>query len=148
MLRGAQLIPRIGINARVGAGQIPHTGRLPFPRLAILPSCVGHKYLRALVGEGVREINLISQDTTYYGMDLWQAKAGPRQPVDSSRGPTLAALLREIQKIEGEFWVRGKNSPSVELLDAPLGARSDLVWRRSMGRLVAMCLFALRVADL
>ena len=62
--------------------------------------------IRALVGEGVREINLISQDTTYYGMDLWEAKAGPRQPVDSSRGPTLAALLREIQKIEGEFWVR------------------------------------------
>jgi ribosomal protein S12 methylthiotransferase len=62
--------------------------------------------IRALVGEGVREINLISQDTTYYGMDLWQAKAGPRQPVDSNRGPTLAALLREIQKIEGEFWLR------------------------------------------
>ena len=32
--------------------------------------------IRALVGEGVREINLISQDTTYYGMDLWEAKAG------------------------------------------------------------------------
>ena len=62
--------------------------------------------IRARVDEGVREINLISQDTTYYGMDLWQAKAGPRQPVDSNRGPTLAALLREIQKIEGEFWVR------------------------------------------
>jgi ribosomal protein S12 methylthiotransferase len=62
--------------------------------------------VRALVDEGVREINLISQDTTYYGMDLWPTKAGPRQPVDSSRGPTLAALLREIQKIEGEFWVR------------------------------------------
>ena len=62
--------------------------------------------IRALVGEGVREINLISQDTTYYGMDLWEAKAGPRQPVDSSRGPTLAALLREIQQIKGEFWVR------------------------------------------
>jgi ribosomal protein S12 methylthiotransferase len=62
--------------------------------------------IRALVSEGVREINLISQDTTYYGMDLWEAKAGPRQPVDSSRGPTLAALLREIQTIEGEFWVR------------------------------------------
>ena len=61
---------------------------------------------RALVGEGVREINLISQDTTYYGMDLWDGKAGPRQPVDSTRGPTLVALLREIQQIEGEFWVR------------------------------------------
>jgi ribosomal protein S12 methylthiotransferase len=62
--------------------------------------------VRGLVGVGVREINLISQDTTYYGMDLWPEKAGPRQPVDSSRGPTLAALLRAIQEIEGEFWVR------------------------------------------
>jgi len=62
--------------------------------------------IRMLVSEGVREINLISQDTTYYGMDLWTAKAGPRQPVDSTRGPTLAALLREIQEIDGEFWVR------------------------------------------
>src|SRR6267142_1453239 len=62
--------------------------------------------IRALVGEGVREINLISQDTTYYGMDLWEAKAGPRQPVDSSRGPSLAALLRDIQQIKGDFWVR------------------------------------------
>jgi len=62
--------------------------------------------IRAVVSEGVREINLISQDTTYYGMDLWETKAGPRQPVDSTRGPTLGALLREIQKIEGEFWVR------------------------------------------
>jgi ribosomal protein S12 methylthiotransferase len=62
--------------------------------------------IRALVAEGVKEINLISQDTTYYGMDLWEEKAGPRQPVDSSRGLTLSGLLRDIQKIEGEFWVR------------------------------------------
>jgi ribosomal protein S12 methylthiotransferase len=62
--------------------------------------------LRGLVAEGVREINLISQDTTYYGMDLWSEKAGPRQLVDSSRGPTLSSLLREIQEIDGEFWVR------------------------------------------
>jgi len=62
--------------------------------------------MRRLVAEGVKEINLISQDTTYYGMDLWTAKAGPRQPVDSSRGPTLAALLREIEEIDGDFWVR------------------------------------------
>ena len=62
--------------------------------------------IRGLVSEGVREINLISQDTTYYGMDLWPEKAGPRQPIDSARGPTLSGLLREIQKIEGEFWVR------------------------------------------
>jgi ribosomal protein S12 methylthiotransferase len=62
--------------------------------------------IRGLVKEGVREINLISQDTTYYGMDLWPQKAGPRQPVDSTQGPSLSGLLREIQTIEGEFWVR------------------------------------------
>jgi ribosomal protein S12 methylthiotransferase len=62
--------------------------------------------IRGLVAEGVREFNLISQDTTYYGMDLWDEKAGPRQPVDSSRGPTLSRLLHEIQKIDGDFWVR------------------------------------------
>src|SRR5437773_1524376 len=62
--------------------------------------------IRHLAAEDVREFNLISQDTTYYGMDLWAEKAGPRQPVDSARGPTLIALLREIEKIEGDFWVR------------------------------------------
>jgi ribosomal protein S12 methylthiotransferase len=62
--------------------------------------------IHALVTEGVREISLISQDTTYYGMDLWEEKAGPRQPVDSTRGLTLAGLLREIEKIEGDFWIR------------------------------------------
>src|SRR2546426_2908870 len=62
--------------------------------------------IRALVAEGVREINLISQDTTYYGMDLWDSRAGPRQPVDSARGLTLASLLREIETIDGEFWIR------------------------------------------
>ena len=62
--------------------------------------------IRGLVAEGVREMNLISQDTTYYGMDLWSEKAGPRQPIDSARGPTLTKLLHEIQKIDGDFWVR------------------------------------------
>ncbi len=62
--------------------------------------------IRGLVAEGVREFNLISQDTTYFGMDLWDTRAGPRAPVDSSRGPTLAALLEEIEQIDGEFWVR------------------------------------------
>jgi ribosomal protein S12 methylthiotransferase len=62
--------------------------------------------IRDKVVAGVREINLISQDTTYYGMDLWEQKAGPRQPVDSSRGPTLTRLLDEIAGIDGDFWVR------------------------------------------
>jgi ribosomal protein S12 methylthiotransferase len=62
--------------------------------------------VRALVADGAKEINLISQDTTYFGMDLWEEKAGPRARVDSSRGPTLTRLLRELEKIQGEFWVR------------------------------------------
>ncbi len=61
---------------------------------------------RQLVANGVRELNLISQDTTYFGMDLWEQKAGPRQPVDSSRGPTLCRLLEELDGIDGEFWIR------------------------------------------
>jgi ribosomal protein S12 methylthiotransferase len=61
---------------------------------------------RQLIAQGVRELNLISQDTTYFGMDLWEQKAGPRQPVDSSRGPTLVRLLEELDQIEGDFWIR------------------------------------------
>lgn len=62
--------------------------------------------VRSLVREGVKEINLISQDTTYFGMDLWARKPGPRQPVDSSQGPTLVRLLDELATIEGDFWIR------------------------------------------
>jgi len=62
--------------------------------------------VRGLVAGGVKEINLISQDTTYFGMDQWDEKAGPRQPVDSGRGPTLVRLLDELAGIEGEFWIR------------------------------------------
>ena len=62
--------------------------------------------VRGLVAEGVKEISLISQDTTYFGMDQWDEKAGPRQEVDSSRGPTLVKLLCELDKIEGDFWIR------------------------------------------
>ena len=61
---------------------------------------------RRLVAEGVRELNLISQDTTYFGMDRWEEKAGPRALVDSSRGDSLTYLLRELNKIEGDFWIR------------------------------------------
>ena len=63
--------------------------------------------VEALVKSGVREINLISQDTTYFGMDQWEGKRPtPSSPVDSTRGESLSTLLREINKIEGDFWVR------------------------------------------
>jgi ribosomal protein S12 methylthiotransferase len=65
------------------------------------------KEVEALVKSGVKEINLISQDTTYFGMDQWEGKRPtPSSPVDSSRGESLTTLLREINKIEGDFWVR------------------------------------------
>lgn len=61
---------------------------------------------RQLVREGVKEINLISQDTTFFGMDTWEQRPNPRTPVDSSRGTALTTLLRQLNAIEGEFWIR------------------------------------------
>ncbi len=61
---------------------------------------------RQLVKEGVRELNLISQDTTFFGMDTWDEKAGARTQVDSARGTALTTLLRELNAIEGDFWIR------------------------------------------
>lgn len=49
--------------------------------------------VRQLVAEGVKEINLIAQDTTSYGRDLFGA-------------PQLTALLKELVKIEGDHWFR------------------------------------------
>jgi ribosomal protein S12 methylthiotransferase len=49
--------------------------------------------VRRLVSEGVKEINLISQDTINYGVDL-----GLRQG--------LVSLLRELVKVKGLHWIR------------------------------------------
>lgn len=48
---------------------------------------------RRLAAEGVKELNLISQDTVNYGVDL-----GLRQG--------LVSLLRELVKVEGLRWIR------------------------------------------
>jgi ribosomal protein S12 methylthiotransferase len=65
------------------------------------------KEAEALVKSGVKELNLISQDTTYFGMDRWEGqRPNPRSPVDSSRGDSLASLLRALDAIEGDFWIR------------------------------------------
>lgn len=48
---------------------------------------------RKLVAGGVKEIMVIAQDTTYYGLDLY----GKRR---------LADLLRELCKIDGLEWIR------------------------------------------
>lgn len=63
--------------------------------------------VQQLVAGGVKEINLISQDTTYFGMDRWQdARPNPRSPVDSSRGESLSTLIRALNEIPGDFWIR------------------------------------------
>jgi len=70
---------------------------------------------RQLVADGVKELNLISQDSTYYGLDLRPGhranissptrfnEAASRLPEDAS---TLASLIRELNGIDGEFWIR------------------------------------------
>lgn len=64
------------------------------------------KEARHWVEQGVKEINLIAQDTTYYGMDKWKGGADKTSGVDSSRGDSLAGLLRELNAIPGDFWIR------------------------------------------
>ena len=70
---------------------------------------------RQLIANGVKELNLISQDSTYYGLDLRPNRAGsiasPARfdaaakalPADA---PTLCGLLRELNGLPGDFWVR------------------------------------------
>ena len=87
---------------------------------------------RELLGSGVRELNLISQDTTSYGMEtagniVLPAEAQGRrgEPVSNLAAPTntaalrasaplretlsmprLPALLRSLDQLEGDFWLR------------------------------------------
>ena len=46
-----------------------------------------------LASQGVKELVLIAQDTTFYGLDLYHRRA-------------LAELLRELSKVEGIEWLR------------------------------------------
>ncbi|MFW2385230.1 MAG: 30S ribosomal protein S12 methylthiotransferase RimO [Akkermansiaceae bacterium] len=64
---------------------------------------------KGLIAQGVKEINLISQDTTYFGMDKWQGlgnRPNPTSGVNSEKGESLASLLRELNALEGDFWIR------------------------------------------
>jgi ribosomal protein S12 methylthiotransferase len=79
---------------------------------------------RGLVAEGVRELNLISQDTTYFGMDRWEEKAGPRAPVDSTRGDSLTACCASC-KDRGRFL-----DPPALHASGPLERRTDPDHRR------------------
>ncbi len=48
---------------------------------------------RELAADGVRELNLVAQDMTYYGIDLYGR-------------PRLAELLRELNQVDGIDWIR------------------------------------------
>ena len=70
---------------------------------------------RQLLADGVKELNLISQDSTFYGLDLRPKRAGsvaaPEKfraaaqalPSDSA---TLCSLIRELDALPGDFWIR------------------------------------------
>jgi ribosomal protein S12 methylthiotransferase len=70
---------------------------------------------RQLIAEGVKELNLISQDSTYYGLDL---RAGQSRAISSPEkfkaaalalpadAATLSTLLRELNDLKGDFWIR------------------------------------------
>ena len=70
---------------------------------------------KALIADGVKELNLISQDSTYYGLDLRpnhsRAISSPEKfsaaakslPADAT---TICTLLRELNALPGDFWIR------------------------------------------
>ena len=69
---------------------------------------------RGLLKDGVRELNLISQDTTAYGQDLHRRpKKGAAAPDKTAPVHGLAAgvaslptLLQELNSMTGDYWVR------------------------------------------
>ena len=69
----------------------------------------------ALIADGVKEINLISQDSTYYGLDLRpnhsRAISSPEKFNTATRSlsadaTTICSLLRELNSLKGDFWIR------------------------------------------
>jgi ribosomal protein S12 methylthiotransferase len=70
---------------------------------------------KALIADGVKELNLISQDSTYYGLDLRanhsRAISAPEKfnaAVKSlpAEATTICSLLRELNALPGNFWIR------------------------------------------
>jgi ribosomal protein S12 methylthiotransferase len=93
---------------------------------------------RELAADGVRELILVAQDTTYYGLDLYGEVR-------------LAELLRQLDKVDGIEWIRilyaypvhftqelidtlADATKIVPYLDMPLQHISDRVLRRMQRR--------------
>jgi len=116
----------------------------------IIPKLRGHyrsrpvdtivREARSLAARGVRELILISQDTTFYGRDLALRQA-------QSEGAALPTLLRELNQVDGIDWIRllylypttitdeildaiAECGKVVKYIDLPLQHASDDVLRR------------------
>jgi ribosomal protein S12 methylthiotransferase len=93
---------------------------------------------RELAADGVKELVIVAQDTTYYGMDLYGE-------------PRLVELLEELERIDGIEWIRLMylypihftdrlvekiaTSPKIlPYLDLPLQHASDPVLKRMQRR--------------
>lgn len=93
---------------------------------------------RELAASGVRELNIVAQDTTYYGVDLYGA-------------PRLPELLRKLEAVEGIRWIRllylypmyfsdelidviAGSGKIVPYLDMPLQHINDTMLRRMQRR--------------
>ena len=93
---------------------------------------------RELAADGVRELNIVAQDTTYYGLDLYGR-------------PRLAELLAELDRIEGLDWIRvmylypmyfsdelidvlASSRSIIPYLDIPLQHVNDTMLRRMQRR--------------
>jgi ribosomal protein S12 methylthiotransferase len=70
---------------------------------------------KALIADGAKELNLISQDSTYYGLDLRPNRSGPISAPERfsaavrslpAEATTICTLLREINALPGDFWIR------------------------------------------
>ncbi|MEI2722532.1 MAG: 30S ribosomal protein S12 methylthiotransferase RimO [Verrucomicrobiota bacterium] len=70
---------------------------------------------KALLADGVKELNLISQDSTYYGLDLranhTRAISSPAKFAAATKSlatnaTTICTLLRELNSLPGDFWIR------------------------------------------
>lgn len=94
-----------------------------------------------LAGQGVRELNLISQDFSDYGVDL--EGGGKRE----GKNPLIYNLLSELEKVEGIDWIRvfyfypddltedvmelmAKSTKITKYLDMPIQHFADGVLRR------------------
>jgi ribosomal protein S12 methylthiotransferase len=93
---------------------------------------------RELAADGVQELVIVAQDTTYYGMDLYGE-------------PRLVELLDELERVEGIRWIRlmylypifftdrliekiATSPKIVPYLDMPLQHASDAMLKRMQRR--------------